>query len=402
MDLVAANRIKTKWIGNMMQIDDLIFQVPCFEEVARTFKDPLLANLILIGEIPAPTFQEEDRVHLLTQRFNESRLLNCSTDEIGNGMGIYPGEDGDRYILLTAHADSLIPAEDDHTVTIMENSVAGRGLADNSLGLAILATLPMLLDALEIKLQSSLLLMADVRSLGRGNLEGISFYLNNNRLPIQAGICLEGVALGRLNYLAVDMLRGEIVCEIPEQHQWNKFGLANAVVLLNEVISQILEIPIASKPQTSIVIGEVSGGKTFDQIPTEAVLRFEVRSEEPERAGKIGQIIEDICMEISSRSGARVELDVVATRKCGGLNFRHPLPRMIRRLHKSMGIPTIAAPSESELAAFIHHGVPAATIGLTEGKNINTRKETLSIDPIYKGLAQLVAILIALDGGGCE
>lgn len=385
-----------------MELDQIVEELPRFEEAVASMQDILLANLALLGEIPSPTFQEEQRAVMLNQRFSECGLQNCSYDEKGNCLAILPGAKGEDHILVNAHLDTVFTPDVVPNVMFQAKTATGMGLADNSLGLAVLASLPTLLEALDIQLDSNLLFMGDARSLGRGNLEGIRFFLDNNTLPLKAGICLEGAPANRLNFSSVDMFRGEITVEISEHHEWTKFGLANAIVILNEVINRILEIPIPRRPLTSIMLGEVEGGRAFNQIPAKARLRFEAKSEAPGKANEIGNIINDICLEIASKSGAAVCLEHVATRNCGGLTFNHALPRAVRKMHNTLGIETDAFPSISEVAAFFYREIPAVTIGMTNARHVNTEKETLDLAPIPKGVATLIALLLAIDGGICD
>lgn len=377
-------------------------QLQHFEQQAHAQRETLLANLAMIGEIPSPTFEEQQRIEMLIQRFVECGLQDCATDDAGNGLAVLPGKDGEDYILVTAHADTVHPRELDHTVRMESDTVAGLGLADNSLGLAVLATLPTLLEALDIQLNRNLLLLADVESLGLGNVGGMRFFLDHNELPISAGLCLEGVRLGRLNYSSVGMLRGEVNCVIPEDHDWTQFGTVNALVLLHDVVSRILQIPLSQKPRTAITLGETAGGNAFNRIPTEAFLRFEVQSEEPGRVGQIGDTIRDICGEIASRSGARVDMKVVATRTSGGLPYNHPLPRLCREVQDALSLTPLIAPSVSELSTFIAHDIPAVTLGITEVLREGKRNEALLIEPMFRGLAQLLGILLAVDQGLCD
>jgi di/tripeptidase len=60
------------------------------------------------------------------------------------------------------------------------------------------------------------------------------------------------------------------------------------------------------------------------------------------------------------------------------------------------------APSTSELAALIDKNIPALTLGITSGDKIHKMDESVQIAPIYKGLAQIIGILIATDGGFCD
>ena len=69
---------------------------------------------------------------------------------------------------------------------------------------------------------------------------------------------------------------------------------------------------------------------------------------------------------------------------------------------KSLEVKPIVAPSTGELAALIEQDIPGVTLGLTRGQNRHMFDEQVEIEPIFTGLAQLIAVLRALDGGICH
>ncbi|MGC9311881.1 MAG: M20/M25/M40 family metallo-hydrolase [Sediminispirochaetaceae bacterium] len=380
----------------------LIEGLPQMKKKLTSLRDTLLTNIVMLGEIPAPTFHEQQRRRFLVNRFNQYQLLNCSTDEVGNGLGIIPGEGGDRNILVVAHLDTVFDESTDHTISIDTKRINGPAVGDNSLGVATLATLPAMLEELDLKFNANLILMGSARSLGHGNIEGVRFFLDNTDLPINAGVCVEGVKLGRLSHTSIGMARCEITYRLPEEYDWTRFGAVGSIVTINELINRILEIPIPRRPKTTIVLGSISGGRSFNTIATDAVLRFEIRSEENEMVQELRQRIEDIAAEVSSHNGSEVEIQILAQRKPGGISFSHPLASNARAIMKSLGINPRVSPSTSELSAFIDHGIPALTLGLTNGENLNKPDENIEIEPIYNGLAQLLGVLIAIDRGYCD
>ncbi len=381
--------------------DAILAQLPRHVTKLKTLREVVLANLAMIGEIPSPTFGEEARVRFLRQRFSECGL-ESSADQAGNGIGVLPGQVGKRNILLVGHADTIFSGKVDHTITIQETQVLGPGVADNSLGLAALASLPDLLDALGIRLKSNLILMGGVRSLGRGNLEGLRFFLANNKMPIHYGVCVEGVQLGRLSLDSLGMKRGEINCSVSDEYDWTRFGVTSAIVTLNEVINRMIEIPVPRRPRTNIFMGSIEGGKSFNTVAMKATLGFEIRSEDGEVVEQIAQQIQDIAAEVSSRSDADVTVDIFASRQVGGIAFGHPLARHARGVLTALKLEPRSRPSTSELAAFLDQRIPAITIGLTKGERVNDLLESIAIEPIFTGLAQLIGILLAIDEGLCD
>lgn len=380
-------------------LEKILEKLPDIEASLEEFREIILANLVMIGEIPSPTFNEERRIDFLIDRFDEAGLKKSSVDEVGNGIAVYEGNSGDNNILLVGHADTVHSQKVDHTITVEPNTISGAGVADNSLGLAIIASLPIILDELNIELENNLLLMGTTRSLGKGNLEGLRFFLDNHNVPIKAGVCIEGVQIGRLSHVSIGMLRGNITCQVPEQYDWSRFGDASAVLTINDVINRINDIPLPKRPRTSIVLGSIEGGTSYNTIATHANLQFEVRSESAEMADEIGERMEEIAAEVESKTGDQVKLDIFAKREPGGIEFSHPLIRNTRKIMQELDLKPRMAPSTSELSAFIYRDIPAITLGITEGDHLEEENETIKIDPIFKGLAQLIGTLLAIDGG---
>lgn len=383
-------------------IIEILEQLPAIHSRIHELRETILADVVMIGEIPAPTFHEERRVEFLINRFTESGLQNCSTDEVGNALGILPGTSGNRNILIVAHMDTDYDASVDHTISVHTNTIVGPGVGDNAVGVASLATLPFLLEHLGIELRSNLVMMGSARSIGRGDLAGLRFFLENTDIPITNGVCVEGVMLGRLSYSSIGMMRCEISYKVPEEYDWTRFGAVGAIVTINEVMNRILEIPLPRRPRTSIVLGSIHGGTAYNTIATEAILRFEIRSESGEMVAELSQRIADIAAEVSSHSGAEVSFNIFAQRRPGGIQFAHPFAVHAREIMKNLDINPRIAPSTSELSAFIDKSIPAVTIGLTNAEDLAKPTESIEIEPTYTGLAQLIGLILAIDRGYCD
>ncbi len=384
--------------------DTVLRRTEALPEQLHRVHDLVLANLAMIAEIPAPTFGEEARAAFVQERFAELGYLDCSLDEMGNVAGVLPGgePDGQRNILVVAHVDTPVAASVNHTVVVQPDRVTGASVAENALGLAAVTALPTVLERLGLSLRSNLLGLACSRGLGRGNLAGVRFFLDHADLPLQFGLCVEGVQLGRLSYSSIGMIRGEIICTVPEEYDWTRFGARGAISTLNDIISRMLEIPTPERPRTTIVLGRIEGGTSASRVATSATLQFEARSESGAMVRQLLQDISDIIDEVSSQTAADISLNVFARRRPGGLGFTHPLVRRTRRLMQSLALTPRLSPSTSELSAFIDHRIPAVTVGLTSGEALGQATESIRIEPIYTGLAQLLGILLAMDGGCCE
>ena len=380
----------------------ILDQLSRHEKKIREITDTIIANIVMISEIPAPTFHEQERMNFLVNRFTESGMQNCSTDEVGNALGILPGKSDEYNILAVAHLDTVFDEAVDHTVTVQQDKITGPGVGDNGTGAAVIASLPEILEHLGIQLDSNLVLMGSAQSLGRGNIEGLRFFLNHTDIPIAAGLCVEGVEIGRLSYASIGMMRCEITVNIPEEYDWTRFGASGALIIMNKIMNRILGLPVPRQPQSSILIGAAQGGTSFNTIATSAKIQFEIRSESEDMVFQLAKNIQNITDEIAAITNAEVELHILAQRKPGGIQFSHPLVEHAREILKTVGIKHRILPSTSELAAFIAHGIPAITVGITTGENMDKPNESVRIDPIFRGIAQILGLLLTIDKGCCN
>lgn len=397
-----AEKTKGKTLLDEKTVSFVLNHLEEYRATSEKYQELLLSNLVMVGEIPAPTFNEADRIRFLHDRFTEIGLTNISTDEADNALGILNGTDGKRNILLVAHTDGVFAETVDHTVRVLPDVVSGPGLGDNALGVAVVATIPRLLEHIGIALKSNLILMGASRSLGRGNLEGLRFFVENKKMKIDAAVCVEGVEFGRLSHYSSGMLRGEIICRVPEEYDWNRYGIGGAVFAMNEVINAIAEISLPMRPRTTVNLGNIEGGTSYNKSAKRADLRFEIRSESAETVDQIDRQLSNIVTEIASRSGAGVEFNVVARSEPVNLPFSHPLPKIATRIMQSFGMQPRIQPSVAELAVLLKAQIPTLTIGITHAERLNDLDEAIMITPMFQGLAQLIGIIVAIDMGCCD
>jgi metal-dependent amidase/aminoacylase/carboxypeptidase family protein len=150
------------------------------------------------------------------------------------------------------------------------------------------------------------------------------------------------------------------------------------------------------------MLGAIRGGTSYNNTAALASLRFEIRSESEELVLEIGRRIQEITEEISYQTKSSVRLNVIARRKPGGIAFGHPMARCGRDILKALEITPRISPSTSELSALIDASIPAVTVGISEGENLNEENETVQIAPISTGIAQLIGLILAADGGFCN
>lgn len=367
----------------------------------KNLREILFANVVMAGEIPAPTGHERRITRFLSDRFTECGLDNISLDQAGNVAGVITGKTGRRNLLVAAHVDKIWAETADHTVSVGVGRMSGRGLADNSLGAAVLATLPLILAELEIELDSNLILLGTTRSFGRGNLRGMRFFLENSESEIHSALCLEGIDLGRLSFSSLGMARGEITVEQSGSSGETGDGVeqAEVVEVLSEAVQAMLEINQREGQSTRVLIGSIEAGSGHSVPPRSGVIRFEIRSLDAGRVARVEKEIAALVESLSGRAGISSRIEMIAHRQPGDLGAKHPLVREARETLEALGIDSRVEPSVSELAPLLEKRIPSLTLGVTRGENRHSPQESIYLDPIFDGLAQLVSVLQFMDAG---
>ena len=92
-------------------------------------------DLIELTEIPAPSFEEQQRALRFAEMLREAGLTDVSIDDVGNAIGRRPGTSGERVVAYSAHLDTVFPMDTDVTVRFDDEKMYAPGIGDNSRGL---------------------------------------------------------------------------------------------------------------------------------------------------------------------------------------------------------------------------------------------------------------------------
>ena len=384
-------------------MDKYLEKLPSYVDELKSIKDTILTNILFIGETPAPTFQEKRRAQLFLDRLAESQVDECTTDGYRNPIGIIHGTSRTKpSIFVVAHLDTVIPRDIDHNYTVTETSITGPGILDNSIGVGILVSLPDIFKKLDLHFNSDIVLAGVIQSIGKGNLRGIRHLVKTWPSPIRGAICIEGGELGRLNYNSDGMIRCEVECTIPVGNGWEYAFKPNAILILNEVINQILQLRLPQKPRARVIIGKISGGMTHGDIATSGTLGFEIQSDSDKMVKAIFNDIRDIVSGIRHEHRVDLNLNTISNLSASKLKYNHPLVKSAVAVMEKLDLKPVSEPTESELSIFLARKIPALTLGITHGENYHRPDAMVEIDPIFKGIAQIIGIILAIDNGACD
>jgi len=378
-------------------------QLPFIVNTIKSMKEMIIANIVLIGQIPAPTFKEKRRAEVFMDRLAGFQVDECTTDGYRNPIGIIRGTSGTKPpIFLVAHLDTHFGLETDHYFTVKENTLTGAGILDNSAGIGVLVSLPEILRKLNLHFESDIVLAGVIQSLGKGNLRGLRHLLKTWDSPIRGAVVVEGGEIGRLNYYAEGMMRCEVDCNISSANGMEHKFKPNAILVLNEVINQILELRLPQRPRSRVIIGKISGGFKHGVIAYEGSLGFEIQSDADKMVKSIFSDINDIVNGISHEYEVELELKTISNIQASKQKYNHPLVKSAVEIMKTLGVEPMSEASESELSIFLSNKIPAVTLGITHGDNYHLENATMEIEPMFKGIAQIVGVIKAIDSGVCD
>ena len=384
-------------------MDRCLQNMPEMVDNIRSIQETIITNILLIGQTPSPTFKERRRTTVFLDRLAEFQVDECTTDGYRNPIGIIRGKNPDNPpIFVSAHLDTFFKKDIVHNYTVAENTITGPGVMDNSVGVGVLISLPLIFQHLNLSFESDIVLAGAIQSIGRANLRGVRHLLKTWKTPIRAAVCIEGGELGRLNYFSDGMIRAEVECHTSrEPGSFHKY-LPNAILVLNDVINEIMKIKLPQRPRSKIVIGTIEGGVNHGAIAHDATLGLEIRSHEDRIVKELYNDIKDIIEGTSHEHQVDLTLNTISNLNANRLPYNHPLVKCSADVLKSLGIEPVSEPTESALSIFLSHKVPTVTIGVTHGYNYYQEDATMEIEPMFKGIAQIIGILKAIDSGVCD
>jgi tripeptide aminopeptidase len=367
---------------------------------------------VQIQQIPAPTFEERERVEFIRQKFTEEELCDISIDATGNAFARLPGAGDAPSVVVTAHCDTVFPKSTELTIVREPKKVFGPGIGDNSLGVAGLFGLLWWLRAAEpekagnIKenqfgnsgpryrpeLPGDLWLVANVGEEGLGDLCGMRAVVDRFGNAPLAYIVLEGMALGQVYHRGLAVRRYRISARTAGGHSWVDYGRPSAIHQLAAFVTQLSSLDLPDQPRTTVNVGLISGGTSVNTIASRAYLELDLRSEDSYRLEALANQVEAMVQSFSNRE-VKFDCEITGQRPVGKISARHPLVRLAQHSLTRLGIPPNLNIGSTDANIPLSQGIPAVCVGLTTGGGAHTTKEYIDVPPLEKGLQHLVWVV---------
>jgi acetylornithine deacetylase/succinyl-diaminopimelate desuccinylase-like protein len=369
--------------------------------------------------VPAPPFGERPRAEWLVERFREVGLADPHIDGAGNAVAVWrgTGENG-RRVLLSAHIDTVFPAETPIAPVLQGSRLTAPGACDNGAGVAAILALAGAMRHAQLSTACDVVFIGNVGEEGEGDLRGMRFLYGGSgeagRLPLEtiaAHLVLDGAGHEAAVTHALGSQRFLVTVTGPGGHSWTDAGRPNPIVILSRAIQRYADVVLPDAPRTTMNVGTIEGGTAVNAIPERAAARFDLRSTEPEQLIRLEvelhRAVEDAVMAVNrtaanrgDRSPAvRFSIEKIGDRPAGRLPAGSSLLELLRFVDRHLSIRTEQRIASTDANIPLSLGVPALSLGAGgEGGGIHTRGEWYDAHGREMGLRRLLLLLLAAAG----
>ncbi len=371
--------------------------------------------------IPAPPFGEQARGEWMAERFAEAGLKNIEIDAVGNVLGWLPAtklppESTGPVVLLSAHLDTVFPAETALNPVIDGERLAAPGACDNGAGVVGLLAIAHSLVEANVELAAPLIFLGNVGEEGEGDLRGVRQVYNGGALAgrIAAHIVLDGAGADSAVTQALGSRRFLVTINGPGGHSFTDAGTANPISALAMALTTLEEIELPEEPRTTLNVGRIRGGTSVNSIPESAQAAIDLRSTD---AGQLVRMevalhraVEDAVAHSNAktRNGAKTAggnalkplnftIMKIGDRPAAYLPSDSPLLDALRAVDRHLRLRTDLRLGSTDANIPLSLGVPALSMGAGgEGGGAHTQAEWYSAKDRETGLRRVLLLTLAM------
>jgi acetylornithine deacetylase/succinyl-diaminopimelate desuccinylase-like protein len=364
--------------------------------------------------IPAPPFGEQARAEWLAARFAEAGLRDIRTDAAGNVLASLPAanlppESTGPVVLLSAHLDTVFPADTPLRPVVNVDRLIAPGACDNGAGVVgMLAIAHALLHA-KAELPAPLIFVGNVGEEGEGDLRGIRHLYREDALAgrIAAHIVLDGAGADSAVTQALGSRRYQVKISGPGGHSFTDAGTPNPIAALASALADLFETKLPEEPRTTLNIGTIHGGTSVNSIPENAQASVDFRSTDPDQLLRLEvalhRAVEDAVQHANALAKARgkgvlsFSIIKIGDRPAAHLPPDSPLLDTLRAVDRHLGLRTDLRLGSTDANIPLSLGVPALSMGAGgDGGGAHTQAEWYSAKDREAGLRRVLLLTLAM------
>ena len=373
--------------------------------------------------ISAPPFGEKARAKWLVERFAEAGLNGVVTDDVGNVFGWLsplklPPESTGPVVVLSAHLDTVFPAETQLKPIVDGDRMEAPGACDNGAGLAGMLAIAHALIYAKAELAAPLIFLGNVGEEGEGDLRGVRHLYQQFALAgrIAAHIVLDGAGSDSAVTQALGSRRFRVTVTGPGGHSFTDAGTANPITALVSALAVVAQTPLPDEPRTTLNLGTISGGTSVNSIPESAQATIDFRSTSADELLRLEvalhRAVEDAVEHwntqaksagMQGRGLLAFDLEKIGDRPAAQLPAHSPLMEALRAVDRHLGLQTELRLGSTDANIPLSLGVPALSMGAGgDGGGAHTLAEWYSARDREIGLKRVLLLTLAMTEWAAE
>jgi acetylornithine deacetylase/succinyl-diaminopimelate desuccinylase-like protein len=367
--------------------------------------------------IPAPPFGEKARGEWMAARFAEAGVSRVETDAAGNVIGFLPAtslpaESTGPVVVLSAHLDTVFPAETPLKPVVDGDRLEAPGACDNAAGVVGLLTIVHALVKGRVELAAPLVLLGNVGEEGEGDLRGVRNFYSQSKLAgrIVAHIVLDGAGADSAVTQALGSRRYQVSITGPGGHSFTDAGTPNPIAALASALAVLAGTELPEEPRTTLNLGTIHGGTSVNSIPEKAQASIDFRSTDAEQLLRLEvalhRAVEDAVEHWNgevkqpaarARGLMAFSIDKIGDRPAAQLPGESPLLEALRAVDRHLGLRTDLRLGSTDANIPLSLGVPALSMGAGgDGGGAHTVAEWYSAKDREVGLRRVLLLTLAM------
>ena len=374
-------------------------------EFARATEQDTIREQIRLCEIPAPPFGEATRAAAYARSMRAAGLTNVRIDSVGNVLGERPGRNRKPHLVLSAHLDTVFPAELPVSVTRDKNWLRGPGISDDCRGLAVVLAVARALGAAKVQTEGPITFVGTVGEEGLGDLRGVrALHESTLREQIHRFVSVDGDGYAITN-VGVGSRRYRVTFRGPGGHSFDNFGRANPVHAVGLAIARLARLEVPAVPRTTYSVGRIGGGTSINAIPSEAWMEVDLRSADDAAlkqldAGfqaSVRAALEEENNRRKSHEALTVAIDTVGNRPAGRSDQTSPVVETAIASLRALGLPVRLVEGSTDANLPMSIGISSIAIGGGGiGRDAHSPRESFDTTESWRGTQLVTLLAVAL------
>ena len=373
-------------------------------DMARRSEEDTIQQQIRLCEIPAPPFGEAKRAAAYAQAMRETGLTNVRIDAEGNVLGERRGRNPRPHLVLSAHLDTVFPADVSVRVTRDKNWLHGPGIGDDCRGLAVLLAVVRALNAAQVRTEGPITFVGTVGEEGLGDLRGVKALFAGPLRQSDRFVSVDGDRYGITN-VGVGSRRYRVTFRGPGGHSYDNFGRANPVHALGSAIARIARLEVPANPRTTFSVGRIGGGTSVNAIATEAWMEVDLRSSDAAALSQLEAGFQTSVRSALEEENTRrrnydpltVDVEQVGNRPAGRTAADSRIVETTIAALNALSLPVRLDEGSTDANLPMSLGMQAITIGGGGvGRDVHSPRESFDTTDSWRGTQLVTLLAVAL------